>query len=35
VEWVEMNDFQGISPLPKEVQHLVADARKLPKLVIF
>jgi hypothetical protein len=35
VEWVEMNDFQGIAPLPKEVQHLVADARKLPKLVIF
>jgi len=35
VEWVEKTNFQGIAPLPKEVQHLVADARRLPKLVIF
>lgn len=33
VDWVERIDFDGIAPLPKEVQHLVNDARKLPKIV--
>ena len=33
VEWVEETGFDGIPPFPKEVQHLVADARKLPPLV--
>ena len=35
VEWVEQHDFDGIPPTPKEVEHLVADARKLPILVIY
>jgi hypothetical protein len=35
IEWVEKNEFQGIAPLPKEVQHLVAEAHKLPKLVLY
>ena len=35
VEWVEQNNFDGIPPTPKEVDHLVHDARKLPKLVIY
>lgn len=33
VEWVEQNDFDGIPPLPKEIQHLVGAARRLPKIV--
>jgi hypothetical protein len=33
VEWVQNTGFDGIAPLPKEVQHLVKDARKLPSLV--
>ena len=33
VEWVEKTNFDGIAPFPKEVQHLVKDARKLPPLV--
>jgi hypothetical protein len=33
VEWVENAGFDGIAPLPKEVQHLVADAQRLPKIV--
>jgi len=35
VEWVAENNFDGIAPLPKEVDSLVKDARKLPKLVIY
>jgi hypothetical protein len=35
VDWVEQNNFDGIAPLPKEVQHLVEDARRLPILVIY
>lgn len=35
VDWVEQHDFEGIPPLPKEVEHLVADARKLPPIVIY
>jgi hypothetical protein len=35
VEWVEQHDFDGIPPTPKEVEHLVADARKLPTIVIY
>ena len=35
VAWVEERGFDGIAPLPKEVQHLVEDARKLPTLVIY
>ena len=34
-EWVEQNHFDGIPPLPKEVQNLVKDAQRLPKLVIY
>ena len=33
--WVEEHHFDGIAPLPKEVKHLVEDARKLPLLVIY
>lgn len=33
VDWVERNDFDGIAPLPKEVQHLVKHARTLPMIV--
>ena len=33
VEWVEKTAFDGIAPFPKEVQHLVKDAQKLPPLV--
>lgn len=33
VEWVQNTGFDGIAPLPKEAQHLVAQARKLPTLV--
>ena len=32
-EFVERTGFDGIAPLPREVQHLVNDARLLPKLV--
>lgn len=35
VEWVEQTGFDGIAPLPKEVHNLVANARKLPKLVVY
>jgi hypothetical protein len=35
VEWVKENNFDGIAPQPKEVQHLVKDATKLPKLVVY
>lgn len=35
VTWVEQHGFDGIAPLPKEVQHLVDDARKLPTIVIY
>jgi hypothetical protein len=35
VDWVEKNDFDGIAPFPKEVEHLVADARKLPLIAIY
>ncbi len=31
--FVEQTGFDGIAPLPKEAQHLVNDARKLPKVV--
>jgi hypothetical protein len=33
VRWVKDTGFDGIAPFPKEVQHLVADARRLPPLV--
>lgn len=35
VEWVEKSQFEGIAPQPKEVQHLVSHARRLPKLVVY
>lgn len=35
VTWVEQHEFDGIAPLPKEVENLVADARKLPPIVIY
>jgi hypothetical protein len=35
VDWVEKNGFDGIAPLPKEVQNLVKQARQLPKIVIY
>ncbi len=35
VDWVAQNNFDGIAPTPKEVQNLVEDAQKLPKLVIY
>jgi hypothetical protein len=35
VEFVERTGFDGIAPLPKEVQHLVSDARRLPKIVVY
>jgi hypothetical protein len=33
VAWVDETGFDGIAPLAKEVQNLVREARKLPKLV--
>jgi len=33
VEFVERSGFDGIAPLPKEVQHFVRTARMLPKIV--
>ncbi len=35
VDWVEQHNFDGIPPTPKEVEHLVANARKLPTIVIY
>ena len=35
VDFVQETNFDGIAPLPKEVKNLVADARKLPPLVIY
>jgi hypothetical protein len=35
VTFVKESNFDGIAPLPKEVQNLVTDARKLPPLVIY
>jgi hypothetical protein len=35
VEFVDRTGFDGIAPLPKEAQHLVSDARKLPKIVVY
>lgn len=35
VDWVSQHDFDGIPPTPKEVEHLVADARRLPTIVIY
>ena len=32
-EFVERTGFNGIAPLPREVQHLVSDARLLPMIV--
>jgi hypothetical protein len=32
-EFVERTHFDGIPPQPKEVENLVKDARKLPKIV--
>jgi len=34
-QFVVRTNFDGIAPLPKEVQNLVANARKLPPLVIY
>jgi hypothetical protein len=31
--WVAETGFVGIAPLPKEVQNLVKEARRLPKVV--
>jgi hypothetical protein len=33
LEFVERTQFEGIAPQPKEVEHLVKDARKLPQIV--
>ena len=33
VAWVDETGFDGIAPLPKEVQNLVREARRLPKIV--
>jgi len=35
VDWVDQHHFDGIPPTPKEVEHLVADARRLPLIVIY
>ena len=35
VQWLEENNFDGIAPTPKEVEHLVEDAKRLPLLVIY
>jgi hypothetical protein len=35
VAWVERTGFDGIAPLPKEVQHLVEASRKLPTIVVY
>lgn len=35
VEFVRRTRFEGIAPLPKEVQNAVTTARKLPRLVAF
>jgi hypothetical protein len=33
VKFVKSSGFQGIAPLPKEVQHTVAQAKELPRLI--
>jgi hypothetical protein len=33
VAWVDETGFDGIAPLPKEVQNLVREARRLPKII--
>jgi hypothetical protein len=33
LEFIERTGFDGIAPLPKEAEHAVADARKLPQIV--
>jgi hypothetical protein len=35
VTWIEQHGFDGIAPFPKEVQNLVASAKKLPQIVIY
>jgi len=35
VAWVEDTGFDGIAPLPKEVQNLVREARRLPKIITY
>jgi len=35
VEFVTQTGFDGIAPLPKEIRNLVADARKLPQIVVY
>ena len=33
--FVERTGFEGVAPRPREVQALVANAQKLPKIVIY
>lgn len=35
VAWVAETGFEGIAPLPREVDHLVREARSLPLLVVY
>ena len=35
MDFVKRTGFDGIAPLPKEVQNLVSDARKLPEIVLY
>ncbi len=35
VAWVAETGFDGIAPLPKEVQNLVREARRMPKVVVY
>ena len=35
MDFVKRTGFDGIAPLPKEVQNLVSDAGKLPEIVVY
>lgn len=35
IEWVERTGFDGIAPLPKELQTTIATARRLPEVVVY
>jgi len=35
VDFVARTEFDGLAPFPKEVEHLVENARKLPTIVVY
>jgi len=33
IKFVEKTGFEGIAPLPKELESTIAEAKKLPKII--